>query len=40
LHKEVAGVRHQLEGHRRDLAPLLAALSLQKTPDDLFEIFF
>lgn len=40
FHKDVAGIKHQLEGHRRDLAPLLTALGLQKTPDDLFEILF
>jgi GNAT superfamily N-acetyltransferase len=40
FHRDVAGIKYQLEGHRRDLAPLLAALGLQKTPDDLFEILF
>ena len=40
FHKDVAGIRLQLEGHRRDLAPLLAALGLQKTPDELWEILF
>jgi len=38
--KDVAGMKLQLEGHRRDLAPLLAALGLQKTPYDLWEILF
>ncbi|MCJ7526324.1 MAG: GNAT family N-acetyltransferase [Candidatus Aminicenantes bacterium] len=40
FHKDVAGLRIQLEGHRLDLAPLLAALGLQKTPDQLYEILF
>ncbi len=40
FHKDVAGIRLQLGGHRRDLAPLLAALGLQKTPDELWEIPF
>jgi GNAT superfamily N-acetyltransferase len=39
-HRDAAGVRLQLEGHRRDLAPLLAALGLQKTPQALWEILF
>jgi len=40
FHKDVAGLRIQLEGHRLDLTPLLAALGLQKTPDHLYEILF
>jgi GNAT superfamily N-acetyltransferase len=39
-HRDAAGVRLQLEGHRRDLLPLLAALGLQKTPHGLWEILF
>jgi len=40
FHKGVAGIQLRLQGHRRDLAPLLTALGLQKTPDELWEILF
>jgi GNAT superfamily N-acetyltransferase len=40
FHKDVAGIRFRLPGHRRDLAPLLASLGLQKNPDELWEILF
>lgn len=40
FHKDVAGIKLQLPGHRRDLAPLLGAQGLQKTPHELWEILF
>ena len=40
FHKDVAGIQLRLQGHRHDLTPLLAALGMQKNPDELWEILF
>jgi GNAT superfamily N-acetyltransferase len=40
FHKDMAGLKLQLEQHRRGCAPILEALGWQRTPDNLYEILF